>query len=149
LFLAHTLGVSELYVQFAETARTGVVELVTYHAEPVSWVPNGLGGWVKPDAYLVVRSGSTEDSWWLELDRATESVPTLKRKLLTYLDFAGSGQLGPDGVVVPRVLLTAPNERRYDDVAALLERLPEPASKLFHLAMEREAVRHVLQVLRE
>lgn len=148
LFLAHTLAVTELYVQLAEAARAGAADLVTYHAEPDSWVPDGLGGWLKPDAYLVLRHGSVEDLWWIEVDRATESLPTLRRKLLTYLDFVTGGQLGPDGEV-PRVLVTVPAEHRHDAVAALLERLPEPASKLFDLTIEHQAVTHLLQVLRE
>lgn len=150
LFLAHTLTVAELYVQLVEATRREGFSLGTFLAEPASWVATGLGGWLKPDAYAVLRTDAVEDCWWIEVDRATESLATLRRKLLTYLDFVNGGQPGPDGVV-PRVLITVPDDkrRRRSDVAALLEQLPGPASKLFQLAAEGEAVRHVVHVLRE
>jgi hypothetical protein len=150
LFLAHTLAVSELYVRLVEAARTGVLALVTYQTVPASWVPDGIGDWLKPDAYAVVRAGTVEDSWWIEVDRATESLPTIKRKLHSYLDFVQRGQLGPDGVV-PRVLITVPNDKpkRLSDIRDVLARLPEPADKLFHLTTFDNAVPYIMQVLRE
>jgi hypothetical protein len=150
LFLAHTLAVSELYVRLVEAARADTLALVTYQAVPASWVPDGLGDWLKPDAYAVVRAGEVEDSWWIEVDRATESLPTIKRKLRAYLDFVHRGQLGPDGVV-PRVLITVPDDKpkRLSDIRDLLARLPEPADKLFHLTAFDNAVPHIVQVLRE
>ena len=150
LFLAHTLAVSELYVRLAEAARAGTLALVTYEAVPASWVPDGLGDWLKPDAYTVVQAGAVEDSWWIEVDRATESLPTIKRKLRSYLDFVQRGQLGPDGVV-PRVLITVPDDKpkRHADIKELLARLPGPADQLFHLAAFNDAVPHIVQVLKE
>jgi hypothetical protein len=150
LFLAHTLAVAELYVQLVEAARTGTLALVTYQTVPASWVPDGLGDWLKPDAYAIVRMGEVEDSWWIEIDRATESLPTIKRKLRTYLDFVHRGQLGPDGVV-PRVLITVPDDKpkRQSDIRDLLARLPEPADKLFYLTAFDKAVPYIVQVLRE
>ena len=150
VFLAHTLAVAELYVRLVETARADGFTLAAFLAEPGSWVPNGLGGWLKPDAYAVLHAGDVEDSWWIEVDRATESLTTLRRKLLAYLDFVNGGQLGPDDVV-PRVLITVPDDKpkRQTDVAELLGRLPEPADKLFALTTFDRAVPYIVQVLRE
>jgi hypothetical protein len=127
LFLAHSLAVSELYVRLVEAARSGALELRAYEAVPASWVPDGLGGWLKPDAYVVLGADDVEDSWWVEVDRATESLPTMKRKLRTYLDFVQRGQFGPDGVV-PRVLITVPDDKpkRHADIKELFAHLPEP-----------------------
>jgi Replication-relaxation len=150
VFLAHTLAVAELYVRLVEAARTGNFGLGAYRAEPGSWVPNGIGGWLKPDAYALLQGGGVEDYWWIEVDRATESLTTLRRKLLAYLDFVSGGQLGPDGVV-PRVLITVPDNKpnRQSDVRELLERLPEPADKLFSLTTFERAVPYIVRVLRE
>ena len=49
--LQHILGVSELYVALAELGRTAGFTVAGFEAEPGCWWPNGLGGYVKPDAY--------------------------------------------------------------------------------------------------
>lgn len=147
-FVAHTLAVSELYVRLVEAAQHGQFRLRRFDAEPASWVPNGLGGWLKPDAYAVLSSDVYDDAWWIEVDRATEHLPTLRRKLTAYLDFMERGQLGPSGVM-PRVFVTVPDEQRQAAVAAMLERLPEVAAKLLYVTTFDRAVQTVAQVLRE
>lgn len=146
LFLAHALDVAELYVRLREHERTGALELQRYDAEPQSWYPTGFGGVLKPDALTVVRSGAISDTIWLEVDRATESLPTLRRKLLGYVDFALSGQLGP-GDVVPRVLVTVPHEKRLTAVSELIAGLPEPASNLIHVELHYNSVETLAQGL--
>jgi len=148
LFLRHTLAVSELFVRLVEKGIETGVKLDAFNTEPVSWTPNGLGGWLKPDAYVVLTTEMFEDAWWIEVDRATESLPTLKRKLVMYLDFVERGQLGPDGVI-PRVLVTVPDEGRREAIQELLDRLPEPADKLLHVVLADEAAQYLVQVLRE
>lgn len=145
-FQAHSLAVSELYVTLASDvgmASAGVT-LAAFDAEPAAWWPNGFGGWLKPDAYLrlsVVHSSGAgfDDHWWVEVDRATESLPTLQGKLSIYLDFYQRGQLGPNGVM-PRVLVSTITEQRRDAVRELVQRLPEPADELFAVAVERDAL---------
>ena len=102
LFLAHALAVAELYVQLREHERADELTVWQFAAESAAWWPDGRGGVIKPDAYARLRRGDVEDCWWIEVDRATESLPTLKRKLAAYTDFARTGQLGPDDVM-PRV----------------------------------------------
>lgn len=138
LFLLHSLGVSELYVQLVEVARMGGLTLAEYRAEPASWFPNGSGGIIKPDAFAVVQFGEVEDTWAIEVDRARESLPTLRRQLLAYIDFAQSGQEGPNGVT-PRVLVTVPHEQRLAAVQGLVRSLPEPAGQLLSVALFSEA----------
>jgi len=103
---------------------------------------------MKPDAYMVVSSGETEDTWAVEVDKATEHVPALRRKLAAYLDYVKRGELGPDGVL-PRVLITVPDERRSAAVYGVIAALPEPASKLFMVSIEDHAISLVAEVLRE
>jgi hypothetical protein len=147
-FIRHVLGVSELYVMLIEATRSGVAELVDFRAEPEAWMPNGLGGWLKPDAYLVLAAGEVEDCWAVEVDKATEHLPTLRRKLETYLDFHQRGQLGPHGVM-PRVLITVPDERRREAVQGVVDQLPTPAETLLHVVTEEHAAEYLLERLRE
>lgn len=133
-FLAHTVAVSELYtVLVSHTAQLGVT-LAAFDAEPAAWWPDGRG-WLKPDAYLRLSAPQFDDHWWVEIDRATESLPTLRRKLNAYLDFYQRGQLGPNGVM-PRVLISTVTEWRRDALRDLVEHLPEPANALFTVALD-------------
>ncbi len=147
-FLKHTLAISELYVQLVEAQRANRLTLTRFAAEAGAWWPNGAGGLVKPDASACVASGDVEDSWFVEVDRATESPETLYRKLRRYVDFAHAGQLGPDGVT-PRVLVTVPHDRRLQVVRDILARLPPPAERLFTVDLFERAVDRIVHVLRE
>ncbi len=146
--LAHTLAVTELYVSLVELARSGGFDVSDYLTEPSCWQPNGYGGWLKPDAYLKLSSAQFDDYWWIETDKGTEHLPTIRRKLGVYLDYVNAGGSGPQGVT-PRVLVTVPSEARRAAVAELIRRLPEPASALLHAVTEERAPEYLLRVLGE
>ena len=146
--LRHTLAVSELFVSLIEHAWASGTHVGAFEAEPACWWPNGLGGYLKPDAYVLLAHNQVRDHYWVELDLATESLPTLKRKLITYLDFVERSQLGPNGVI-PLVLIVAPTEQRYNAIRLLLARMPEPADKLFGLVTESRAADYLTQALAE
>jgi hypothetical protein len=147
-FLLHTLDVSEMYVRLVELERAGAFTMPQFLTEPASWFPNGLGGILKPDAYALLQYGEVEDAWVIEVDRATESIPTLRRKLLAYVDFAHAGGEGPDGIT-PRVLVTVPHPGRLAAVQRLIDDLPEPAGQLFRPAPFADAARLLALALRE
>jgi hypothetical protein len=147
-FIRHALTVSELYVTLVEAIRHGAADLVDFRAEPEAWMPNGLGGWLKPDAYLMLAAGEVEDCWAVEVDKASEHLPTLKRKCDAYVDFHQRGQLGPHGVM-PRVLITVPDEKRREAVAAMLDHLSSPVDTLLHVTTEEHASHYLLEALRE
>jgi len=138
-FVAHTLATSELYVQLVERSQAESFALDAFQAEPAAWWPNGAGGWMKPDAYLSISADEFTDHWWIEVDLATEAVPTLRGKFLAYIDFVALGQLGP-GDVVPRVLVTVPTLTRRDVIASVVAKLPAPADELFAVVLHDEAV---------
>ncbi len=127
-FVQHTLDVAELYTRLRERDRARALRLLRFDAEPASWYRTPLG-LLKPDAYAVYESGDWEQHRWIEVDRATESLPTLRRKLLVYVELAASNAEGPAGVL-PRVLLTVPAEARADAVRAVVASLPTPAPQL-------------------
>ncbi|MFI6291951.1 replication-relaxation family protein [Nonomuraea sp. NPDC050790] len=145
-YVAHTLDVAAVYAGLVEQARAGGVEVVHFEGEPGSWWPDGRGGVLKPDAYAVVATATYEDRWWIEVDRATESLPTLRRKVTGYLEFVRQGAAGPDGVI-PRVLITVPNEKRYSDVVRLIRQLPSPAESLFIVTLHKDAAFTVMRYL--
>lgn len=144
--LGHSLAVSELYVTLVEQSRSGKFAVAEYRTEPACWWPLPHGGWLKPDAYLKLTTTGFDDHWWIEVDKDTEHLPTLRRKLSVYLDFARSGGLGPSGVL-PRVLVTVPNEPRAAQVQQLISRLPD-ADGLLHVVTETWAPTHLIQILR-
>src|SRR6266536_5163029 len=122
-FLKHSLAVSELYVHLVEHARGGLFQLITFRAEPACWWRDSEGMWIRPDAYVVVGTkedrkadDAWEDLWAIEVDMATESLPTLRRKLTAYLDLVEQGESGPDGGDLPGVLITVPDKHRLRDV---------------------------------
>jgi hypothetical protein len=144
--LGHTLAVSELYVALVELSRAGGFQVSDYQTEPASWHANGYGGWLKPDAYLKLSTAVFDDYWWIEADKGTEHLPTVRRKLLVYLDHMNSGGAGPDGVT-PRVLVMVPDERRQAAVVDLIGGLPEPAAKLLHVTTETHGPKYLLRIL--
>lgn len=144
--LRHTLAVSELYVKLVEQCRLEGFKVDEFQTEPECWWPNMLGGWLKPDAYVGMSTADYSYTWWLEQDMGTEHLPTVRRKLLAYLDFVERGQLGP-GSVVPRVLVSTTTVQRRDVIRLMVQQLPEPASSLFVIGAEREATQLILASL--
>jgi hypothetical protein len=144
----HTLAVSELCVGLIERARSSDVTLAVFEAEPRCWWPDGLGGYMKPDGYVVLEASGVREHTWVEADLATESLPTIKRKLLTYLDFVRRGQLGPRDVM-PHVLIAVPGGQRAAAVRTIAAHLPKPAASLFDVTTLGHAPDYLMRVLRE
>ena len=97
----------------------------------------------------MVSNGDIEDSYAVEVDQATESVPTLRRKLMTYVNLAAGDESGPGGAPLPRVLVTVPNERRLAVVRELVRGLPDPAEALVAITIQDHAVPLVVQTLQQ
>lgn len=147
LFLAHSLAIAELYVVLRECARADKLTLAHFVVETAAWHPDGHGGVIKPDAYVRIHRSEVEDCWWIEVDRATESIPTLRRKLLAYAAFARSGQVGPDEIT-PRVLVTVPHDHRLTAVRTMINSLPSPAAELIFPALHEKAAAFMIDILR-
>lgn len=114
-FLNHALAISEIYVALTEASRTHQFRVSTYHTEPACWHPTRNGHYLKPDAYTVLQMPTHQDCWWLEIDQSTETLPRIKRKCRTYLDFLIHGGVGPHKVP-PRILFTTPDNDRRDAI---------------------------------
>lgn len=136
LFLKHSLDVAELFVQLTERSRHGGYQLASFTTEPGCWWPDGLGGWLKPDAHLVLRTAEYDELIWLEVDRATESLTSLKRQLRSYTDFVARGLLGPGGVM-PHVAISTVNNRRANDIQTVVESLDDKSALFIVDTFER------------
>lgn len=147
-YTRHVLAVAEVFVSLAEQARASNLRLDRFEAEPASWWADGRGGRIKPDGYVRVSSSDHADSWWLEVDLATEHLTTLKRKLAVYLDFYRRGQLGPDGIM-PWVLVTVPNTKRCSDIVRFIHQLPAQAHELFTVTLHNDAADIIVRRLRQ
>jgi Replication-relaxation len=142
-FLHHNLAVSELYVGLVELARTTAeLSLLRFDAEPACWWQASTGDWIKPDAVLVLASAEVSDTWAVEVDQATESLPTVRRACERYLELFEQGEAGPAGPL-PRVLFCVPDDRRLAAVSNLIGDLPVPAGELIHSTTQESAVSYL------
>ena len=142
-FVAHTLAVAEVYVRLREAARISKLELVSFAAEPDCWRefvgPVGQRVTLKPDIHLRLGLDEFEDSWFVEVDRATESSTVIRRQCEAYLAYYRSGREQASSGVFPRVLWIVPHEKRAQLVAQVIDALPPDAHRLFGVAAEEEA----------
>jgi hypothetical protein len=87
-FVAHVLAVTELYTQLVEIDRQGKAELLDFDAEPLCWrrfaSRSGGTATLKPDAFVRVGIGEYADSFFVEVDRGSESPSTLLAKMTGY-----------------------------------------------------------------
>ncbi|MFE9789224.1 replication-relaxation family protein [Nocardia salmonicida] len=111
-FLAHQLGIGDARVALVHADRTGQLELLRCDIEPACWRSYvGIGGTrvtLKPDLYAETASppyGEFVDATFIEIDRGTESIPTLIKKCREYEAYRRQGieQEQADGSF-PRVL---------------------------------------------
>jgi hypothetical protein len=118
MFLAHTLAVAETRIVIEELARTTPIELLDVVTEPRNWrpflAPSGSSMTLKPDLYAVTAAGEFEDHWYIEVDRGTESIPTLLRKCEYYQGYHRTGEAQDQLGVFPRVLWIVPAGARRD-----------------------------------
>lgn len=123
-FVRHYLAVADAHLALVTAARAGQFELVRVELEPGCWRSyTGLGGsseMLKPDLYAVTASGEYEDHWFCEIDRATESLPTLIRQCQQYETYRRSGREQAERGLFPIVLWIVPDDRRADKLDATL-----------------------------
>ena len=148
-FLAHSLDVTSLYVQLVALERAGRLKIHAFVTEPASWrMFYGSGGGrvvLKPDALAVLRLGGYEDRWFIEVDRSTESLPTIGRKCDLYRRYWQSGTEQARTEVFPRVLWIVRDARRAEALVAVCGRQPAEAWRLFTVAIAGDAAARLAQ----
>jgi hypothetical protein len=144
-FLAHQLAVTELFVRLTETAARDVLEVLDFDAEPVSWRTfTGLGGSrtvLKPDAFVRLGLGEFEDSYFVEVDRATHSGPSVGRKLTLYRRYWQTGrEQSRRAGVFPKVLVLVPSDARRTALVEVAAAQPADSWPLFQVAPYEQAL---------
>jgi hypothetical protein len=114
------LTISGVYVDLVEHSRGNAFDVHTFTTEPQCWHPTGSGSYLRPDAYVILRTGAVGHCWWLKIDNGTGTTPRLRAKIRTYREHFTSGVIGPDGVS-PRILITAHDQTRAHTIAQLVD----------------------------
>jgi hypothetical protein len=143
-FVDHTLAIAQLVVDVRLAARAGLLDALEAQAEPTSWRSFArLGGrcTLRPDAFLALGVGDYELRWFIEIDRATESLPTVLKKCHLYADYYQSGQeQAAHGGVFPRVCWVVPDETRAERVLAAIHRDGSLPARLFTVTTSTSAI---------
>ncbi len=119
-FVDHTIAITQLVVDATIASRDGLMDILELQPEPRCWRHlAGFGGrrLLRPDAYLALGVGGYELRWFVEMDRATESLPVVLRKCHLYATYYQSGkEQSLSGGVFPRVCWIVPDERRAQQI---------------------------------
>lgn len=143
-FVDHTLATAQLVVDVMLAARHGSLELLACQTEPGSWRRfTGFGGQrvLRPDAFLSLGAGEYALHWFVEIDRGSESVPTVLKKCRVYAEYYQSGQeQAQHGGVFPRVCWVVPDERRAERVRRAIGRQSSFPVRLFVVTTTEQAL---------
>lgn len=125
-FLAHRLAVAECAVRLLAAGRDERFEVLHVEPEPGSW-RRYTGDYnsreiLKPDLFVVTADGDYEDHWFIEIDRGTESLPTVMRQCEQYERYRRTGTEQGRVGLFPRVLWLVPDQRRQQRLVAAIER---------------------------
>lgn len=131
--LAHVLDVGELVVRLHEHARVGSYEVVEIQTEPACWrlhLPSRYGRrYLKPDLRVTIGLLASELHHFVEVDRATEHRPVLRRKAAAYVR---------RGATAPSRSWPEPSQRSYGSSPTTNElrslRPSAPSSRAHHEA---------------
>lgn len=143
-YLDHCLAGADVHVALDQAARHNRLDLVSFDTEPTSWRRYaGSGGSrqvLKPDLHVVTAIGDYEDHWFVEIDRATESIPTLLGKCQQYIAYRRTGHEQQDGGVFPIVLWLVPGDNRLDRLTSALHAARSFDGDLFRVSTSERVV---------
>lgn len=144
IWTAHTLAVSDLYVQLRQAERAGLVELLAFDAEPACWRRytrlGGAAGVLKPDAFVRLGVGEFEDSFFAEIDLASERRGQLTRQHHAYREYFRAGVEQTNTGVFPGVLWIVPDAQRMALLRDIHRTLPGQVRRLFTVATSEQAL---------
>lgn len=128
-FIDHYLAVADVRLELVSAERRRELSLSRMQIEPICWQPyTGLGGsreLLKPDLAVTTspkHERDFEDHWYVEVDRATESIPTLLRQCRAYEGCRASGVVQDQRDVFPLVVWVVPTERRARNLRNAIDR---------------------------
>ena len=137
-FIAHYLAIADTHLALVTAHRDQRIDLLKIQIEPHSWRPyTGLGGSrevLKPDLFAITGNAEYEDHWFLEVDRATESLPTLVKQCQHYETYRRHGVEQSDHGVFPRVLWIVPDGVRVDKLRTAIAAATGLDAELFRVS---------------
>ncbi len=142
-FLAHTLAVAEVAVTLREADQWSTFDLLELGSEPACWRPfQGPLGLVtlKPDLFAVIANSKVEAHILIEVDRATEHLPTVIKKCRTYQQYRQTGLEQADSGLFPAVLWITPSAQRSSKLRAALQAERDLPSDLFTICEADHAI---------
>jgi hypothetical protein len=143
-FVDHTLAVAQLMVDVIVASRTGQLDLLDWQSEPRCWrtFAGSYGGRqaVRPDAFLVLGAQEYELRWFIEVDRATESLPTIVRKCRLYTAYYQAGVEQAKSGVFPRVCWITLDEAHAERLRAAIARDRSLPERLFVVTTSQRAL---------
>lgn len=142
-FLDHTLAIADVDVSLVLADRAGTLELVSVEPEPDCWrrFLGNSGGLetLRPDLFVVTATSEAEECVFLEIDLATESLPTILRKCQQYEHYRRTGHEQQQGGSFPRVLWLVPSQARRDKLAEAITGLRDVPSGMFAVELIAKA----------
>jgi hypothetical protein len=133
-FLAHTLAVTECFVQLTEICIAPDLELVTAHIEPDCWRPYSYKGkhvTLKPDLFAITICGEYEDRWFIEIDLHTEAPITVLEKCKRYFQYYRSGMEQKEHEIFPLTVWIVPNKARKESLISHIKAEFHKLPKIF------------------
>lgn len=146
-FLEHTLAIAQIVVDVTAAETDGSLEVLACQAEPKCHRQFSISsGWVvlRPDLFLALGVGDLELRWFVEIDMATESVPTVLRKCRQYQSYYQAGKEQERHGVFPQVCWVVPNDRRAGQIRRGIAQDRKLTDRLFCVTTTNEAL-HVLK----
>lgn len=138
-FMRHCLAIADCVIALKRGAAAESYGLQSIDTEPSCWrrylARSGGMELLKPDLSAVTVQGEFEDHWFIEIDRGTESIPTLIRKCRQYLTYRQTGQEQDSLGVFPIVLWVLPDERRLERLREALASARGLDAAIFRLAI--------------
>lgn len=144
-FIDHCLAGAEIHVALVEAQRSRRLQGLVVDHEPVTWRRfTGHGGQIetlKPDLQIGLE---TPDGWrlrwFVEVDRASEHLPTVLAKCRLYQRYWFSGAEKAIDEVFPRVLWSVPHEPRREQLQAAIDRSRQLTGDLFRVATSQQTL---------
>lgn len=135
-FLEHLLAITETRVIVAETVREIDGASTYIEHEPDCWRsylgPHGQRLTLRPDLRLDITTREFRDSYFLEIDRATENPARVIAKCRQYQQYRRTGQEQQTAGAFPAVLWIVPHTKRRDQLTQHI-RQAELTRGMFHV----------------
>lgn len=144
LTLDHWLSITELYADLRAEARSGNLTLREFQveADALRSYRDGYGRpqVLRPDALVRLTAGDMVLSWFVEIDRATESPRRIIDKCRRYRAYELTDLEYRQHGVFPGVVFIVPDERRASVIRRVAASQPPEARGLFWVTTKADVI---------